>query len=213
MGTDNLFHKRKEKSTEDLARRRARRDSYDRILIVCEGSKTEPNYFHGLRNSLRLTTANVEITGDSDPNPASVVAFAEKLCSDEKKTDLPFDHVFCVFDKDNHSDYQAAVSQIENMKPKGVFHGITSVPAFEYFLLLHYTYSTRPCNSAEVLSALNKCIKNYRKGNKNIFSIVEDHLETAKTNAAKSLKAAHQSGTDNPSTQAHILVDFMQKIR
>ncbi|MCD6198288.1 MAG: hypothetical protein J7K15_06905 [Deltaproteobacteria bacterium] len=45
MGTDNLFHKRKERKAESLRRRRAMKAPYDVILIVCEGEKTEPNYF------------------------------------------------------------------------------------------------------------------------------------------------------------------------
>lgn len=45
MGTDDLFHKRRAKKAKDLRRRKARRDPYDKVLIVCEGSKTEPYYF------------------------------------------------------------------------------------------------------------------------------------------------------------------------
>ncbi len=213
MGTDNLFHKRKDKSKKDLARRLARRDGYAKILVVCEGKKTEPNYFRGLKNSLRLGTANVEITGDSDPNPTCVVAFAKKRYHEEKKNGLPFEHVYCVFDKDSHHDYQVALSQIKNAKPEGVFHAITSVPCFEYYLLLHYIYSARPCTSTKMLSTLKRHYKNYKKGDEKIFSTVQSRLETAKTRAEKSLVDANQNNTDNPSTNAHILVEFMQNIQ
>ena len=213
MGTDNLFHKRKEKSEKDLARRSTLRDGYARILIVCEGRKTEPNYFLGLKHSLRLGTANVDITGDSDPNPTRVVAFAKKRYHEEKKNELPFDYVYCVFDKDRHTDYQEALSQIKNAKPEGVFHAITSVPCFEYYLLLHYIYSAKPYTSAEVLSTLKRHYENYQKNDEKIFSTVQSRLETAKTRAEKSLVDANQNNTDNPSTNAHILVEFMQNIR
>lgn len=43
MGTDNLFHKRKERKAESLRRRRTMKAPYDVVLIVCEGEKTEPN--------------------------------------------------------------------------------------------------------------------------------------------------------------------------
>jgi hypothetical protein len=49
MGSDNLFHKRKVRRAASLRRTAARRDSYDTVLIVCEGEKTEPNYFRELR--------------------------------------------------------------------------------------------------------------------------------------------------------------------
>jgi len=49
MGTDNLFHKRRERRTKDIKRRKSVRAPYDKVLIVCEGEKTEPNYFNDLR--------------------------------------------------------------------------------------------------------------------------------------------------------------------
>lgn len=39
MGTDNLFHKRKAKNAKGLQRKATQRDSYAKILIVCEGEK------------------------------------------------------------------------------------------------------------------------------------------------------------------------------
>ncbi|OPY61749.1 MAG: hypothetical protein A4E57_04133 [Syntrophorhabdaceae bacterium PtaU1.Bin034] len=45
MGTDDLYHKRKAKTARDLARKKATRAPYERVLIVCEGRKTEPYYF------------------------------------------------------------------------------------------------------------------------------------------------------------------------
>ena len=210
MGTDNLFHKRKARGARGLSRRRARRRTYPRILIVCEGKKTEPNYFGALKNELRLSGA--EITGESNPSPTSVVAFAGERYEQEKKAGFPFDQVFCVFDKNSHTDYQQALTQITAMKPHRVFHAIMSVPAFEYFLLLHYKYTTKPYTSKQVLSELKKHIHGYRKGKENIYDIVRDKLETAKTHAKKSMKAAANNHTDNPSTKAHQLVEFMQNM-
>ena len=213
MGKDNLFHKRKERTARALCRRRAKQAPYARILIVCEGAKTEPNYFNGLKDNLKLNSANVEITGESDPSPTNVITFARKRYEQEEGAGFPFDRVFCVFDKNSHKDYGQALAQIRNMKPTGVFCAITSVPAFEYYLLLHYTYNTKPYTSAQVLSGLKKYIRGYRKGDTTIFSTVCDRLQTAQNNAAKSLKAAAQNKTDNPSTKVHHLVKFMQNIK
>jgi len=79
MGTDNLFHKRKERTAGLLRRRRAMKASYDVILIVCEGAKTEPNYFTELKNAFRLSNANVMICGRGS-DPLSVVDFAIETC-------------------------------------------------------------------------------------------------------------------------------------
>jgi hypothetical protein len=54
VGTDNFHHKRKAKLAKDLQRRQARRAPYEKVLIVCEGGKTEPNYFTELRDHYEL---------------------------------------------------------------------------------------------------------------------------------------------------------------
>lgn len=56
MGTDNLFHRRKAKQAKELARKKANRERYNKVLIVCEGTKTEPNYFNALKDHLELNS-------------------------------------------------------------------------------------------------------------------------------------------------------------
>jgi len=51
----------KERQLKHLRRKLKQRASYDRILIVSEGCKTEPNYFREIRQTYRLHTANVEV--------------------------------------------------------------------------------------------------------------------------------------------------------
>ncbi len=203
---------RKEVRARALVRRGPKREPYDKVLIVCEGKKTEPNYLKGLKDALRLNSANVEVVGRG-ATPTSIVSFAGKRYSTEKKRGDPFDKVFCVFDKDQHTDYNAAMEKIRGMKPKQTYVAITSVPAFEYWLLLHYEYSTQPCNSSEVLSSLKRYMPNYEKGGKGIFGQLQKQVEDAKRNAQRSLGSALETGTDNPSTRVHILVEFLQKLK
>jgi len=93
-----------------------------------------------------------------------------------------------------------------------VFHAKVSVPAFEYYLLLHFEYTTSPCTSAQALSRLKKHIRGYAKGKKDIFTVVRDKLETAKDRARQSLTTARKIDSDNPLTEAHELVEFMQSM-
>jgi hypothetical protein len=58
MARDNSPWERQRKQLERKLNRCA---SYDRILIVSEGSKTEPKYFMEIRAAHRLQTANVEV--------------------------------------------------------------------------------------------------------------------------------------------------------
>ena len=109
MGTDDLFHKRKAKRASELARRKARREPYAKVLVVCEGEKTEPNYFNGLKDHYGLNSANVEVCGECGSDPLSIYRYARQLYREEKDADDPFDRVYCVFDKDTHGTYQQAL--------------------------------------------------------------------------------------------------------
>jgi len=63
VGSEDLFHKRIAKTKTLLSRKKDARSSYERVLIICEGSKTEPNYFSDLVDCLELNSANVEVDG------------------------------------------------------------------------------------------------------------------------------------------------------
>jgi|SRR3989304_4703087 len=219
MGTDDLFHKRKAREVESLRRQAAKRAPYDIVLIVCEGAKTEPYYFKGLREHLRLNNANIVITDKkTGTDPLSVVNLAIK----EFNKDPCYDKVYCVFDKDKHTTYAAALDKIRSthLKKGATLHAITSIPCFEIWLLLHYVYTTRSFNTAGDVSncdlietELKKHIAGYQKGGRNIFEVVKDKTDSAITNA-KRLEAFHQtSGTDNPSTKVHELVEYLQDLR
>jgi hypothetical protein len=220
MGSEDLFHKRKAKKAGDLARRKARRAPYDKVLIVCEGEKTEPYYFNGLKDYYGLNSANVEVSGDSGSDPSSIYEYARQRYREEKDARDPFDRVFCVFDKDTHHHYQSTIDAISRATPKNVFSAITSVPCFEYWLLLHFIYSTKPYkalpgNSAgnQLLTDLRIYLPDYGKGDRNIFSTLIGELEFAKENAVRALETAWTNHTDNPTTTVQELVAYLQTIK
>jgi len=218
MGSDELFHKRKAKQTKELKRKKEKRAPYDKVLIVCEGQKTEPNYFLELRDYYRLNTANVEISGDSGSAPLSVVERAKQLYRDEKRNGIPFNRVYCVFDKDTHMSYQSALREVTNAKPGGTFFAINSVPCFEYWLLLHFVYTSRPFHGTagaksaadQVLEELKKYIESYAKGDQGYFEILINQLPQAIQYSRRVLIEAKANGTDNPSTLVHELVEYLQ---
>ena len=106
MGSDDLFKKRKAKKLKDHQRKVAMRKPYDRVLIVCEGEKTEPSYFMELREYYGLHTANIEITGECGSSPTTILAKAKELFNKAKQDGNPFDRVYCIFDKDEHTTYE-----------------------------------------------------------------------------------------------------------
>ena len=220
MGSDNLFHRQKARSAHQLARRKAKRSPYAKVLIVCEGEKTEPNYFNSLKDYYGLNSANVEVTGDCGSDPRSILTLAKQRYREAKDAGDSFDKVYCVFDKDNHTTYNEAIDQISRATPKNTYIATTSVPCFEYWLLLHYNCTTRsyeslPGNSAcnQVVSELKTYIPGYSKGQADLFPALIDQLERARNYAERALLAAESNHTDNPTTGVHELVDFLQKIK
>ena len=219
MGTDNLHHKRKAKVVKELQRRRSRRASYDKILIVCEGEKTEPNYFQELVDFYKLNSANVEIDGSCGSSPKSVLERAEYLASSEKTKGDAYDRVYCVFDKDSHETYCETIKKIDNKRPVDIFYAVVSVPCFEYWILLHFNYTTKPFHQTgkssvadEVIKDLKKYMPRYSKGDSNVFRQLVDQLDFAKSNSRRALESAKQNHTDNPSTNIHELVDYLQNL-
>lgn len=220
MGSENLFHKRKAKNAKSLQRKGARRAAYKKILIVCEGEKTEPNYFDGAREYYELNTVNVEVRGDCGSDPMSIVSFAKQRYREEKDAGDPFDQIYCVFDKDGHATYARAIDALTSATPKDTYFTINTVPSFEYWLLLHFVYSTRPYtalpgNSSgnQVLTELKNYIPDYEKGRRTIFAELIEQLEQAKNYAKRALQESERNQTDNPSTLVHELVEALQKLK
>ena len=217
MGTDNLFHKRKERKAESLRRRQAMKAPYDVVLIVCEGEKTEPNYFSELKKTFRLSNANVRICGRGS-DPLSVVNFAIETFRREPE----FDRVYCVFDRDRHTTYDAALDRVRRTrlgKGSRIF-AIPSIPCFEFWLLLHFIYTTRPFDApsgdsicSRVIEELKKYHPEYQKGEQDIFNKMQDSLNDAITNASRVQQFHQTSGTDNPSTLVHSLVEYLRDLK
>jgi hypothetical protein len=179
-----------------LERKKNKRASYERILIVCEGSKTEPHYFKEIRAFYRLNTANVEVQPSQlGTAPIQVVEFARDLFlnGDSHKRIPPraFDRVFAVFDRDEHDSYFDAIKLAKSLDGKHrnsdkspvAFNAITSVPCFELWLLLHYDDVQNSIHRNEAYKRLKSHIHQYDKGMSGIFDITRKNIDDAQERA------------------------------
>jgi RloB-like protein len=220
MGSDDLFHKRKQRLAASLQRKKAKKAPYDRVLIVCEGAKTEPNYFREIRDTYRLNTANIDICGEEcGSDPLSVVNYAIR----NFQKDPDYDRVYCVIDRDKHTTFDAAIDKLRQTRlGKGVsFTAITSVPCFEFWLLLHFGYTTRqfcaPGNASNcelVMAELNKRerILDYTKGARNIFALTKELLPDAIRHAKQLQQDNQTTGANNPATNMHELIEYLTSL-
>lgn len=220
MGTDDLFKRKKQSAIKSSKRRLELRDSYDKVLIVTEGEKTEPLYLSAVRDHFGLNQANIVIDPKSDSSPTSVVKHAKTLIN-ENKTD-PYSYVYCVIDRDRHADFDKALDQVSGFRNKDTeLHVIVSTPCFEYWILLHFIYTTKsfgssgdsPCQEL-IDNELKQYISNYEKGNTSILiELVKNQLDTALANAKHSSDEATRRETDNPKTEIHILIEYLKNLK
>ena len=198
-------------------RRKETREPYDRVLIVTEGTKTEPSYFADLVAHYRLNTANVAVVpSERGSDPGTVVETALSLRDQEVAQGDAYDRVYCVFDRNGHTNFYAASRQAEAED----LLLARSWPCFEFWLLLHFAFTRAPfgrtggrspCDNCIV--ALRKHFTDYRKATPGVFDRLASQLETAKARARRALDDAAGDDEWNPSTEMHRLVEDLQLLK
>jgi hypothetical protein len=223
MARDNSPKVRQQKQLE---RKQGRRASYDRILIVSEGSKTEPNYFREIRAAHRLHTANVEVQPSGwGTAPIQVVQYAKELFEKgDRHKDIQrraFEKVYAVFDRDEHDSYQEALTEAASLAGKlkndakevVTFEAIASVPNFELWLLLHFEDIQAPLHRDEVMRRLKQHMPSYDKGANNAFAITCQRLPIAIQRAERLAKRFTAHTDPEPFTALVELVKLLTKFR
>ena len=198
----------------NLSRREAQKDPAARVLIVCEGKKTEPTYFSDLKREYRLTAASVKIAGEG-ADPQTVVAKANERQEAEKRAGDSYDRVYCVFDRDEHQSFDAACGDAA----RHGFQLARSWPCFEYWLLLHFKSGRSPYARNGTGSAADNCINDlkkyfpsYTKSAEGIFTALQSKLDVAVANARATLRDAKATNDHNPSTEIHRLVEYLKSL-
>jgi hypothetical protein len=195
----------------DYGRREPTLEPRAHILIVCEGSKTEPTYFEALRKHRRLFTAEVEICGpELGTHPRKLVECAVGK-RDEAKA--PFDEVWCVFDEDEHERIHEVLDRARALG----FRVAYSLPCFEIWYLLHYRYSSAYIERDAACSELEECLgRPYNKAD-NLYDDREvRRRQAAARRHAQRLRRDHRTAGDpessNPSTTVDLLVARLNKL-
>lgn len=223
MGRNNQA---KDRQLRRKVAKESRRASYARILIVTEGSKTEPLYLEEIRAAHQLHSANVEVQPSQlGTAPIQVVRYAQRLFEqgDLRKGIRPksFDQVYAVFDRDDHDSYFNALDLAKSLDGKlrnddrqpVSFNAIASIPSFELWLLLHYEDIQAPIHRDEVMDRLKQHISGYQKGVGGTFVTARDRLETA-MQRAQALAAKFNAYSDpEPFTALHELVMLLTTLR
>lgn len=190
------------------------------FLIVCDGEKTEPNYFESIKKHLRsnaIELIDLEVHGKGK-NTLGTVEEARKLKTNiEKQPGRIIDEVWAVFDRDSFPD-----QNFNNAIMKGKEIGVEcawSNEAFELWYLLHFQNFEnamhrdrhRPLLERELSQRIGKPFT-YQKNSKSMFALLQQYgnIEQA-IQRAKVLESQFADRTDyanhNPCTRVYALIE------
>jgi hypothetical protein len=217
MGKDKQPKHRQQ--ARDLARKESRHAPYARILIVCEGEKTEPLYFGEIQQEYRLNPANVKIVHPKCTTPLQIVEAAIERVKEDKE----WDYAYCVFDRDDHPNYDQALQKATaNDKKIPMSSGetarliaIPSSPCFELWLLLHFAYHDSDSHRSLVTDLLDQPdrLPGYTKGQGDHFARTKDRLAEAYKNAETLRSERNRHGSIGvPYTNVDLLVRHLMTL-
>lgn len=130
------------------------------FLIVCEGTKTEPNYFSSFEHNLPPYTLDIETQGKG-LDPLGVVEAAIEL---KRQSSKPLSRVWVVFDRDDFQPVRFHMA-IEKAEANGI-QCAWSNEAFEFWYFLHFQYRDVPMSRDDYQKCIEKEI-NKRMQEKN----------------------------------------------
>jgi hypothetical protein len=204
MGHDKLFQKR----SAELHRAEGTRP-LRKILIVCEGAKTEPNYFRAFpENPYVYDALVIEGTGY---NTVSLVGEAIRLKKEAWKKHTPYQEIWCVFDRDSFSweSFNSAIAQAKAENIRCAY----SIEAFEIWYLLHFNYYDTGLSRSQYKEKLTAVLRTeYKKNDEAMYERLVDKQEAAIRNAKRlhdvqSLQTIQQQ---NPVTTVYELVEKLR---
>ena len=183
------------------------------FLIVCEGEKTEPNYFRSFPKQIGRIVFDIRFDGGG----ISTLKVVEKAMELRDKSPQKYDRVWAVFDRDSFKA-NSFNSAITKANANGV-ECAWSNEAFELWYLLHFhnrvTALGRDQYKKAIESAINEKIPNgkfkYTKNHPDMYGILEKYGSqdlAIKWAAQLSSGLQGESFADfNPATQVYKLVE------
>lgn len=199
-------------------RKQGTRDQIVKFLIVCEGEKTEPNYFRAFTERWS-EVKEIKVAG-CGCSTCQLIIEAKKIQEKlERERMVPFDRVWLVFDKDEFKDFNKAIA---DAKKEGM-NCAWSNQAFELWYVLHFQYLDTGVDRKQYIGMIEDKVRKasksktfkYKKNDVGFYQILHEHgnEDFAFKNAEK-LRNRHKGKVDyaahNPRTEVDLLVNELR---
>ena len=208
------------KRSRPIKRGRARRSGKPRILVLCEGTKTEPNYFEGFKRSKSLTSVVVRALRRGQVGPTGLLRRVRK----ELEEDPDWDEIYCVLDHDGRDAeidfFEKKLATIDRQTDCCDIKMVLSLPCFEFWLLLHFEITDRPFSAGargteceDVIRRLERHLQGYEKNDSQVFERCREHVDTALENLRKLQHPDPLSSKPStPHTNVGLLIERLSKL-
>ena len=190
-----------------------------RILIACEGEKTEYGYFEDVRKSLRMEPNKIIVLKPESSDPLGIVkqALEERTYRQQEKIWDEEDMAWAVFDGDEHkANNSENWRQALQIAQKKDIRLAISNPSFEYWYLLHYQDQTSYLTRQQALNLFKGHVPKYEKSD----VLYREELQSRTAAAiSRAQQVAHQAMTDtddpysNPCTHVWELVALILSLQ
>ncbi|NLR94810.1 MULTISPECIES: RloB family protein [Flammeovirga] len=201
-------------------RRRDKNNSLrQRVLILCEGAKTEPNYFNGLKHDAAkrrtLSAVDIEVYQPKSHSPLGLVREAIFKKKKALTKGNPYETIWLVFDRDYHKH----IEEVIILAGKNDIKVIISNICFELWFLLHYEMvdvNKRYLKCGNLIKYIQQnYVSRYHKNAKNYHELKP--LTDLAIERAKKLEEHFISGVKSntkfherePYTNVYVLVEYL----
>ena len=186
-----------------------------KVLIVCEGQKTERGYFEALRRSMRLPTMRIRVVHPNATDPLTIVESTIEERAKLRSDGLWFatDEAWVVFDGDEHisASLQRWNRAIQLARDNGIRLAVSN-PCFELWYLIHFQDQTANLDRASACRRLRTHIASYAKSDVLWPTPLQALTAEAVRRSEVMLERARRDELGefvNPSTGVHELVQVL----
>lgn len=181
-------------------RNRKQRERNSFIVIKGEGdNETEQIYFNNFKSRECIIKY-------SDGNSTDPVGMANELVEFMNKQDISSeneDKMYLLVDTDVNANKQKQIDDAKEICDEYGIELITSTPAFEFWYMLHFGYTTGTYSSSkDIKREMKKKIPGYTES-KNVYPIIKDNTDEAMNYAEKVEKFHKRNGRKIDSEEAN----------